>query len=302
MVKSAVPGTIDIGTLAEGILGACPEGILVCDGAARIVWANPAFLAMTGYGLPEVIGRTPRLLRSGFHDEGFYGTLWTALADAGSWHGEIWNRHKNGNVFPAWVTISLVSGATGDARYHVAHYTDLGDRQSRRRNLHRLAYFDAVTGLPNRNLFHDRLRQALFRAARGNALLAVLFLDLDGFKAINDTHGHATGDEVLRAVAERLTHCVREGDTLSRLGGDEFAAVLPDLADSGVAARVAERIVAALAEPLTACGGEVSLTASIGISLYPADGREAADLVRRADGAMYRAKGTRGSGYRFCGA
>jgi diguanylate cyclase (GGDEF)-like protein/PAS domain S-box-containing protein len=289
-------------TLADKIVETSPDGIMVCGCDARIVWVNPAFMDMTGFDVNEVIGATPRILRSGFHDETFYQGMRAVMAKAGRWQSEIWNRHKSGRVFPAWVTLDIIRGVSGKTEhYYVARYYGLEDQRSLPGFLHRMAYFDSVTGLPNRNLFLDRLQQALIRAIRANTSLAVLFIDMDNFKMINDTFGHDCGDQMLRGVAERLAHCMREGDTLSRFGGDEFAAVLPDLADCTTAALVAERILQGLAAPFFFNGESVIATASIGISLFPSDGRDAIALVKHADAAMYCIKKTRGHGYHFFG-
>lgn len=286
-------------SLAEKILETSEEGIIVCDAESRIVWVNPAFTAMTGFSAGEAIGTTPRILHSGVHDAAFYGAMWSSITATGRWQGEVWNRRRDREIFPAWLSLHVIRGESWGIDHYIGRLADLSNQQALHDTLHHMAYFDAVTRLPNRNLFSDRLQQALLRAGREKSLLAVLFLDLDDFKTVNDTHGHAIGDRLLSAVAERLTHCMREGDTLSRFGGDEFVAVLPGLADETVAAQVAERIIHALEAPFRFERREFAVAASIGISLFPCDGKDASTLVRYADMAMYRVKDEYGNGYRF---
>ena len=290
-IPDRVPSAPGGQALAEKIVETCPDGIMVCGSDRKIVWVNPAFCEMTGFSAGEAVGATPRLLHSGFHDEAFYQAMRSALAAGGHWQGEIWNRHRNGRIFPTWMSLRVVVDASAACEpYYIARYYGLEDQRNLPGFLHRMAYFDSVTGLPNRNLIFDRLQQATRRAMRADSLLAVLFIDLDNFKAINDTFGHDCGDQVLKQVADRLVHCVRENDTLARFGGDEFAAILPDLAGSAAAAPVAERIVQRLAAPFSFNGGAISITVSIGISLFPSDAKDAVILVKHADAAMYRVK------------
>jgi len=284
---------------AEKIVETAREGIMVCDTATRIVWVNPAFTEITGFTAEEAIGATPRLLHSGIHDRVFYAAIWASLASTGRWQGEVWNRKKNGIVFPEWLHLHVIFDEHGTASHYVGTFSDLANQEELQRSLHKLAYFDSVTGLPNRNLFRDRLQQALLRAVREKSAVAVLFLDLDRFKDINDSLGHDTGDRLLKAVAERLADCMREGDTLSRLGGDEFTAILPDAGDAPAIAQVAGRIIQSLSSPFALADREVFVAASIGISFFPADGDDAETLIKHADIAMFQVKERGGGDYRF---
>ncbi|MFA7268082.1 MAG: sensor domain-containing diguanylate cyclase [Sterolibacterium sp.] len=291
------PGEIP---LAAKIVETSREGIMVCDTETRIVWVNPAFTEITGFTAAEAIGATPRILQSDdMYDRLFYDALWSSLVAIGHWQGEVWSRKKNGNVFPEWLNLQAIVDEHGVTIRYVGTFSDLSEQQGLQKSLYRLAYFDSVTGLPNRNLFHDRLQQALLQATREKSALAVLFLDLDRFKDVNDSLGHDAGDRLLKAAAERIAGCMREGDTLSRLGGDEFAAILPNAGDAPAVAQVAGRIIQSLSFHFNLVGREVSITASVGISLFPSDGKEAETLIENADIAMYQAKEGSGNGYRF---
>jgi diguanylate cyclase (GGDEF)-like protein/PAS domain S-box-containing protein len=275
------------------------EGIIITDGDANIVAVNPAFSAMTGYSEAEALGRNPRFLQSHRHDRAFFATLWEALRSTGQWQGEIWNRRKSGEVYPEWLTISRVDDATGAVSHYVAVFTDITLLKRSQQRLEQMAHHDYLTGLPNRFLFNAHLEQALQRACRRKSHLAVLFLDLDRFKTINDTLGHHIGDELLQTVASRLKTCVRKQDVVARLGGDEFTVVMEDLSYPRDAALVAHKILHTLAQPMTLGGHELFITTSIGISIYPRDSDKVGDLVRNADTAMYRAKEQGRNKYEF---
>ena len=277
--------------LGASVFDQAYEGIVVTTLDGEVIDVNPAFTTITGYGRDDIVGKTPRLLSSGRHDKAFYAEMWRQLGTAGRWSGEIWNRRKSGEVFVQLLTISLVRDAQGRPLHYLGMFLDVSQQREHERRLDRVAHYDALTGLPNRALLADRLRQAMGVAHRRNEKLALVFVDLDGFKAVNDTHGHAAGDRMLVALAGRMSHGLRSGDTLARLGGDEFVAVLIDLEDDAAAAPVIERLRAAAAQPVSVGGVALRVTASLGVTYYPQDDEVDADqLVRQADQAMYQAK------------
>jgi diguanylate cyclase (GGDEF)-like protein/PAS domain S-box-containing protein len=283
------------------------EGIFIADADKRIVRVNQAFTAMTGYSAAEAIGQTPAMLRSGRHSAEFYRHLHEGLARNGFWQGEIWNRRKSGEVFAEWVTISAVRDGCGRITHYVTAFSDITEHKKAEEKIHQLAFYDPLTQLPNRRLFHDRLDQALAASARNRSRGALLFLDLDGFKGLNDSYGHVIGDELLIEVARRLTGCVRETDTVARLGGDEFVVILENLdaADREAAARIAEKLRQMLAEPyhlrVPGAGEEVThnCTASIGVCPFHGHDEARGELIKRADIAMYRAKSAGRNAIRF---
>lgn len=276
------------------------EGILITDADGHIVAVNRAFTEITGYGADEVQGRDPRLLSSDRHDEAFYRVIWESLKRTGHWRGEIWNRHKNGRVFPVLQSISVVEDERGGTTGYVTLFSDITHIKQTEARLEKLAYHDALTGLPNRLLFDERLEHAIRQAARHGGRLAVLYFDLDRFKQLNDTLGHQVGDALLEAIAARLGKRLRRSDTLSRRGGDEFTVLLENLRQPEQAANVARDILRQLGKPFPLPTGDTVQTGtSIGISLFPDDGREAHELVERADAAMYEAKAAGGGQYRF---
>ena len=279
--------------LAAKVFESAAEGILVTDAAAAIVSVNGAFTEATGYAAEEVKGKNPRLLQSGRHDAAFYKQMWGSLAETGQWRGEIWNRRKDGDVYPEWLTISVVENERGQVTNYVGVFTDITFRKQAEERLRHSATHDPLTNLPNRGLFEDRLGQALALARRGKSQTAVMMLDLDRFKELNDSMGHAAGDRLLQAVAQRLTTYMRECDTVVRLGGDEFAVVLGGASVSEHCAGIAQRILDGLSRPIVIDGRKLTVTASIGISLFPADGEDPESLLKSADAAMYRAKEAR---------
>lgn len=276
--------------LTSKVLESTQEGIMLTDAQKRIVAINPAFLKSTGYSSEEIIGYTPSKLNSGHHDDAFYKEMHASFNANDGWQGEIWNRRKNGDVFPEWVNIQVIRKGSGEVDCYIAIYSDISNQEEIKQRLKELAYYDALTGLANRSLLYDRLQLAIVRAKRNESSLAVLFLDLDHFKEINDTFGHGVGDFVLKEAASRLAACTREGDTLCRLGGDEFVAILPDILDREVPAQIAERMVAALEKPCVFDNVELRVTISIGIGVFPEDGGEMSLLLNHADIAMYAAK------------
>ncbi|MCY4746391.1 EAL domain-containing protein [Pelomonas sp. UHG3] len=268
------------------------DGVMITDAACRIQTVNAAFSAITGYSAAEVAGQTPRLLQSGKHAPDFYRQMWGALTLHDHWQGEIWNRRKNGEVYPELLTLNAVRDADGTVTHYVGVFTDISHSKSTEAQLERLAHYDPLTELPNRALLQARLEQMLLRARRQCATTAVLIIDLDGFKTVNDSLGHPAGDELLVRVAGRLLACMRTDDLLGRLGGDEFMVVLEDCGSPEAVARLARELLDTLTEavPLS-CGQPVFVTASIGISLHPVDGSLGlVELLRDADTALYRAK------------
>ncbi|QVL51348.1 MAG: EAL domain-containing protein [Thiocapsa sp.] len=277
--------------LAAGVFSHANEGIMITADDGAILDVNAAFTEITGYRRDEVLGCNPRLLGSGRQDQAFYAALWRTLLDTGHWSGELWNRRRNGDLYAVRENISAMCDAQGNTHHYVALFSDITALKEHERRLEHLAQFDALTALPNRVLLADRLHQSMAQTQRRGQRLAVGYLDLDGFKTINDRHGHAVGDQVLVAVAKRMQSVLREGDTLARLGGDEFAVVLIDLADPEVSVPLLERLLAATAEPVRIGDLLVQVSASLGVTFYPQAGAVDGDLLlRQADQAMYQAK------------
>jgi len=276
------------------------ESIAITDAQSRIRMVNQAFCATTGYTAEEVLGKTPAILKSGKQGPEFYKAFWATLRERGEWRGEIWNRRKNGSLYPEWLNISAVSNRRGEVEYYVAIFTDITDRKAYEERITFQAFHDALTGLPNRVLFRDRLDQALTQARRRKVLTpAIMFLDLDRFKLINDTLGHDAGDVLLKEVASRLRACVRESDTVARFGGDEFTVLLPEITQESDAHAVAVKILEAMKAPVLLAGQPTVITTSIGISLYARDGSDAETLMKHADAAMYHVKGSGRAGMYF---
>jgi diguanylate cyclase (GGDEF)-like protein/PAS domain S-box-containing protein len=267
------------------------EPIVITDSKTIILRVNKAFTLLTGYSAEECIGNTMNFLHSGHHDEAFYQTMWQILNQEGSWRGEIWDRGKNGEIYPTWLTITAVTDKNGLVTNYVGMQSDITERKAEEKKIRNLAYYDPLTQLPNRRLLHERMEQSLIMAQRQNKQLGVLMLDLDKFKAVNDTLGHLAGDELLQQVARRLSALIRESDTLARLGGDEFIVVLENITHPVDAALVAKNIVFELKKPFDlTLGKNVRIGASVGISIYPQNGFDATQLILNADLALYQAK------------
>jgi diguanylate cyclase (GGDEF)-like protein/PAS domain S-box-containing protein len=269
------------------------EGIMVTAADGTILDVNATFSRITGYARDEVVGRNPRILKSGRHDEAYYAALWHHLQTTGYWSGETWNRRKNGEVYPELQTISAIRNEGGAIQRYVALFSDISALKEHQRQLEHIAHYDALTQLPNRVLLADRLHQAMTQAARRGSIVIVAYLDLDGFKRINDLYGHDLGDRLLVVLAARMKEVLREGDTLARIGGDEFVAILPDMAAVTACEPIIRRLLAAAGEPAQIDAVAAQVSASIGVAVFPqADDIEADQLMRQADQAMYLAKQT----------
>lgn len=267
------------------------EGIMITDQNTHILRVNHAFTHLTGYSAEDAIGKTPALLHSGRHDEEFYRSMWEALLRDNYWRGEVWNRKKNGEIYPQALAITGVPDPDGVVTHYVAVSSDITQRKLAEEQISFLAYHDKLTKLPNRTLFYDRMSQRMSQSRRKDSHFALLFLDLDGFKAVNDAYGHEAGDTVLSTSADRLLSCVRDADTVARLGGDEFAIILGDIVQQADVIAVAEKIIQKLMEPVPLHDERVcSVGVSIGIAIYPEHGLEIDRLLRAADAAMYESK------------
>ena len=280
------------------------QGIAIADADRVILRVNKAFTEITGYSAGEAVGQNPRLLSSGRHDAGFYAQMWNSIVLQGKWQGEIWNRHKDGAVFPEWLTITALKDSAGQITNYVATFSDISDRKAAEDQIKSLAFFDPLTKLPNRRLLMDRLEQALASSTRHDRKGALLFVDLDNFKTINDTLGHDKGDLLLQQVAQRLSICTRDGDTVARLGGDEFVVMLEnlgqDVLDAATQAEaVGEKILMALNQTYQLAGSEHHSTPSIGVTLFGAQSEGIDEPLKRADLAMYQAKAAGRNTLRF---
>ena len=277
--------------LAASVFTHAREGIMITSAQGNIIDINEAFSRITGYNRQDVLGQNPRILSSGRQTNDYYADMWSSLTSQGYWFGEVWNRKKNGELFAVMETISAVRDAEGRTQQYVSLFSDITTLKDHQLQLENLAHFDALTHLPNRVLLADRLRQGMTQAHRRGQLLAVVFLDLDGFKAINDQHGHGVGDQLLVALANRMKLALREGDTLARMGGDEFVAVLADLPDVPASVPLLSRLLGAAALPVPVGSLTLKVSASLGVTFYPqADEVEPDQLLRQADQAMYQAK------------
>ena len=276
--------------LAERVIAASLEGVMITDAKGRIEFVNPAFTHTTGYAVEEVMGKTPAILSSGRHDQAFYDAMWQTLAEKGYWRGEIWNRRKTGQLYLELLTITSIHDDAGEISHFAALFADITHIRENEDQIRKLAYYDALTQLPNRRLLEDRLEHALRHAHRHQQQLAVLFIDLDHFKQVNDSLGHAAGDELLLEVSKRMVERLREDDTLARFGGDEFIVLLPDIADIDEVTAIARRLLEVVGQPVSLNKQQFRVGCSLGISLYPDDAHDARQLLQHADAAMYRAK------------
>ncbi|MCW8905788.1 MAG: EAL domain-containing protein, partial [Sedimenticola sp.] len=275
------------------------EGVMITDVDGTILETNRACSDILGYTREELAGVNPSLFSSGRHDKSYFRDMWHALAQTGRWRGEIWNRRKNGELFPEWLTISSVKDSCGKTSHYVGVFTDISQIKQSQEQLEHLGHHDSLTDLPNRLLLNERLEQAIRHAERHQTLLAVIFLDLDNFKHINDSLGHPVGDQLLQAVAGRLLDTIRQDDTVARIGGDEFVLLLEDIGPPEHAGLAAQKLARAFADPFQLQDHTIRVTASMGICISPEDGRDPATLLRNADSAMYRAKEEGRNTYQF---
>ncbi len=296
-----LPSNIDDGqgsSLSDRVISEIGDAIIVTDHNLKIVEINPAFLKVTGYTRDEVIGQTPSLLSSGQHDSDFYQEMWRAINEKGQWKGTIWNRKKSGEIFPEWLVINSIRNSRGHTTNYLGTFSDLSHRSSSDNPSHLLAYYDNLTGLPNRALFSDRLKLLIGQAKREMKTIALFFLDLYKFKSVNDSMGHAIGDQVLINIATRLNDSLCDSDTVARLSGDEFCVITSGIKSRSHANAIAEKILDCFKKPIIIGQRELYVGTSIGISLYPDHGSDAETLLRHADSAMYSAK-ERGNNHYF---
>lgn len=276
--------------LASMVFASSSEGIMVTDAQNKIVAINPAFTTVTGYAAEDVIGKNPKLLQSGQHDKAFYESMWRSIQNTGQWIGEIWNRRKDGQVYAESLTINTIHNEDGTVNRRVAIFSDVTERKKTEDLIWNQANFDSLTGLLNRRMANDRLEQEIKKSARSGLPLALMLIDLDRFKEVNDTLGHDVGDVLLKEVAKRMLHCIRETDAIGRLGGDEFVVILSELEDLNSVRRIADEILDTLSQPFNLGSDVAYISGSIGISVYPTDAADAVTLLRNADQAMYSAK------------
>jgi len=278
------------------------DALAILNADETILSVNPAFVRATGYPAVELLGKPIALLGSGRHHAPFFDAIRRALKENGTWKGEIWNRRANGECYPEWLNISVLRDIRGEIKHYICIYSDLSTQEHVRKRLHQLAYYDTLTGLANREMFQDRLASTIFGAKREGYRIAVLIIDLDKFKEINEIRGYYIGDETLIGVGKRIEECVQNGDTVARLGADKFAVLLPHIHDAGSVAIVAEKIINTLCSPFDLTGEIIHLSLCIGISLYPQDGVSLEELLSRTELALNQAKKAGPNNYRFCSA
>lgn len=276
------------------------EGIVITDARGICIDANESFCNLSGYTKEEIVGKNPKLLTAGHHNKAFFEIMWSDLKEIGHWQGEIWNRRKNGNVYIVYLSISAVKDEFGDISHYVGMFHDITTQKEYQKHLEYMANYDALTSLPNRNLLIDRLQQAMVQAQRHQSLLAVIFIDLDGFKFINDTYGHDCGDRLLVTISQRLKSSLREIDTVARLGGDEFVILLSDLSHKDDAIHTLDRILEVVSQDIMDNSNKLHISASLGVSFYPQENIiDYEELLRQADMAMYRVKLDGKNRYKF---
>ena len=275
------------------------EGVLITDVEARILNVNQAFVNVTQFSKEEVLGKKPSILHSGNHDLGFYERMWKVLLSEHRWQGEIWNRRKNGDIYPEWLSITAVLDDHADISHYIGIFSDVSAASEGDERLYHLAHYDSLCDLPNRLLFYDRLRQSMSRSKRNDSRVAVIYMDLDGFKEVNDEYGHSVGDELLQQVSKRVVDILRESDTVARIGGDEFTLIINDVESKDSLTTIADKILSTLQETYKLNGYEFNVSASIGISLFPENSEDINSLVKQADIAMYKAKKDGKNRYKF---
>ena len=281
------------------VLDQSGEGIFICDPQERILIVNTAFEQLTGFSAADAVGKTPRFLQSERQDRAFYMDMWKTVLETGAWRGEIWNRRKGGEIYAEWLSISAIYDSQGAVTHYIGIFSDITAHKQAAERIAHLAHYDALTDLPNRVLLMDRLNQMMKSAERRKSKVAVFFIDLDRFKDVNDPLGHQAGDLLLQTVAKRFSSVMRAEDTLARIGGDEFVAIFQGIHDGQDAAIIAKELFFCLKEPVALSGHEVTVTVSMGISLYPDDATDGEEMIRNADAAMYQAKGAGRNTFQF---
>ena len=285
--------------LAKYVTDNTSEGVVVCDTTPTVIEVNPAYCEIMGYSREEILGQNPGFTKSGRHDKAFFAEMWRELSETGKWSGDIWDRRKNGEIFPKFLRINTVYNELNQPLYYIGVFSDVTRLKEAEEKLSELAFSDPLTKLPNRALFHERLEQEIQGCKRRGSKLAVFFLDLDRFKDINDTFGHASGDSLLIEVGKQIRSSVRAVDTVARMGGDEFTVIISDVKDETVVANIATHVIEAIKKVVNVKGKEVVSRASVGISFYPKDGKTVDALMRHADMAMYKAKENGGDSFSF---
>lgn len=285
--------------LAASVFENTQEGVMITGMDGAILSVNPAFTEITGYCAAEAVGLTPSMLRSQHHDAAYYRSFWQALRNDGHWVGEIWNRRKNGEAYLQRTTINLVPAQRGQPACYVAVFADTTEVWHKDEQIAHLAYHDPLTDLPNRTLLLDRMAHAIKGAARDSHRMGVLFIDLDGFKTVNDSLGHHVGDQLLKDVAISLTNCVRNSDTVARIGGDEFVVLMECIDNAEECSVLADKLLRKLALEATVGDSKIRVGTSVGIAIYPDDGKDAATLLQRADAALYAAKAAGKGAFRY---
>ena len=287
-----------IAKLMGQVYEAATDGVMITDKNGLFLNVNHAFTEVTGYSHREVVGKGPEILSSGKHDHEFFADMWESLVNSGQWRGEIWNRRKTGEVYPEWLSITAIKDNHGETSHYVGIFSDIS-AEKENDDLYHLAHYDILTELPNRLLFYDRLNHALALAKRNSGEVAVLFLDLDGFKTVNDTHGHTAGDNLLQKVAKRLIEALRETDTVARIGGDEFTIIIPEIEGRENVSMISQKIIDIFINPFIINDTEIQVTTSVGISHFPSFALNDDTLVSQADTAMYEAKRSGKNCYRL---
>lgn len=285
--------------LSSKVIEQSTEGIMITDSDNCFVSVNRAFTRITGYEQSDVLGENPRILSSGCHGKDFYRQMWGCIISAGHWQGEIWNKTKAGKIYPQWLSITAILDDQHEVMHYLGIFSDITEKKQAAETIWRQANFDALTGLPNRSRFYDRLQQDIKIASRGDEKLALMFIDIDRFKEVNDSVGHSRGDRLLKLAAERLSSCVQDTDLLARLGGDEFTVILNDVDDVTCIERIAAQILQKFSEPFDLDSKKTYVSASIGITLYPDDATNVDALLKCADQAMYAAKSEGRSRWRY---
>ena len=286
-------------SLSDNVLQNIPESVMITDTKLNIIYINKAFTQVTGYKEKDILGKKTSVLKSGYHNKEFYQKIWALMTKKGQWKGEIWNRKKDGSIYPEWLIITEIKNRQQNISHYAGIFSDISNQQHVIEHLQKLSYYDVLTGLPNRKLFQDRFNFCLSQAKNQNKPLALLFLDLDKFKKINDTLGHSAGDNLLNMVAERLKNCLGKHDIISRLGGDEFTIIMPDIKNKIEVHQLANKIIDSFLKFFLLNSRKVLINTSIGISLYPSNGCDQEILTQNADTAMYKAKDIHGSSYLF---